>query len=198
MPSTTSSSAEDYYCVPRFVLEALQELTGAAPTLELVSRRLGVHLPRAMANPFGLVITDDPSDFGVTIARAESNVPALLRDCSAGLRFRHIAFDAVTLRLYGELLEEATERGAVVAVGYNARRLPGRPGLARHVARIRPAEDDRFARLTGSNDDGSCDTWEWARVEEAVLEVSGGFWMMGSEDALSLSLALPWLLSIGD
>lgn len=193
-PSRPQAAWPDHCCVAAFVWTALRMSGVPVPDRDDIARRLGTCVGPLDDNPWSLTVVADPQMRGVPSAAAENAIPSLLLDLNLPLCFPHVSFASVTLGLYEELLSEAVLSGCIAGVGYDHAMLTQRKGVSRHVCRVQPGERTDHVRLIddATGDPPTTREVSWLRLEQAVRSLGDGFWLLGEQDALSLTYAPPW------
>jgi len=177
-------------CVAAFVEAALREFGHGVDDRRALAAELGIRVGERDGNPWDLPIEADSERRGLLKADAERRLPSVLRKYDADLRFRHVPFNMVTLRLYPELLAQALEQGCVVGVGVDMALLRCEQGSLRHVLRVQgPSSESRVTLLDDSRASPPARMEsDWERVERAVRHIDDGFWIIGRRDRMQLDL----------
>lgn len=182
-------------CVPAFIYSALMvkginiEVPEALPSL------LGVRVHPDQLNPLHLAFADNKNPAGIRAADAEREINRLFDELRLPLFFRHVPFLEVSLGLWEDALDEALLRGVVVGVGLDFSILTKRsaPRSAQHVMRVLKKTGNQLVLVDDSGEaDEPCFNLSMDQVNQAVLSIPDGLWLVGTENELQLPFTLAW------
>jgi hypothetical protein len=140
-----------YCCVPAFIVGALCELSThpVAQTDERLQRDvaavLGVRVPPDDINPWALSISEEPMEWGVTVAAARdgfAEARRLIPGCEQ-VELEIISILEIAFEMYESRIKDLTDGGAVVAIAFDYTALGADlqrigTGRAHHLLRLSP------------------------------------------------------------
>lgn len=195
-------------CVPAFLERAILELGEVRQRRPLMraelARACNVSVPLGVDNPFGLPVSDDPTEWGATPTDALNALPvaqAMLgatRELTMTLQY----LDQIVYQMYEVVILDRPPDAAVIGLGFDYRHLatskraPEPPTLSQHLVRLTPAGDESLLqpnvrsadfRLDYSGDvhvfDDSgevpaCAELSWIALTRAARRSGGAFWVV--------------------
>lgn len=193
MPNTESYIWPPHCCVAAYVDAAVRILGGTVSDRVSLARELGTTTDPGMENPWHLPVTSEPLSLGVTAMAARQRLPQILQRIDQKLVFRHVPFATIAFEQYPEVFEQALSRGCVIGVGFDYTRLFGDAVTARHVARASVGGSSQEVLLFDDSHRAlrSVATVAWPALEQAILAIDDGFWIIGERGATSLNHTLP-------
>lgn len=189
----TTATWPPYTCVAAFLGGALSHFDQEVLPPMLLTQELGIRVAPGVANPFGLSIADRAMPLGLTSAEATQALNSFLRRHAPSLAFRHIPFLTITFGLYAEALTDMLHRSVYVGVGVDAGLLlQGSSNTHQHVFQAVELIADQITLWDPSHEvEPPHFTVFWNVLENAVLSVGDGYWVIGPARDLEFKYCLP-------
>lgn len=143
--------------MPAFLARAIVALTGKDVDLgdpairQALAEASGVVVGSDRANPWGLPVSDDPAQCGVTPERALATLGALERvlGCDDSVSVELTWLNEVPFGLFEEAITDISARGGIAALTFDFRSLSARRGAppptrrGHHIVRLTPLGSER-------------------------------------------------------
>lgn len=186
--SPTNGRWPPHCCVPAFIYASLYSNGIILKDSASLPALLGVHVGIDDENPLDLPIAENGNVRGVTVRAAQQLIQVLIDDLKLPISFKYLPFNEIPFGLYEDVLVKALEKGVIVGVGIDVSKLKisHSPDKGLHVFRVISFHEKY---LTLFDDSLECSppqmTFSWDDVEQGILAAKGGFWFLGSKEAIA-------------
>lgn len=182
-------------CGAAFIDQAMILLGGPKLERSVLAKRLNIRVALSDSNPWGLEIATNPLELGAHPKTIETRWRDIFPGVDSSLAFRYVPFDQITAEMYWDVCSAALDAGLVVGVGFDYA-IVSNGARSPHVCRVRAIEavsGDRVSLYDDSADNERASLQiKASSLESAVINVAGGFWLVGAAENMSIEYTLPW------